>query len=154
MKKIFIMLFFASLTCSAFADQCQLVDGADQKYVWKSAQALLKNAKEFVSYCGKCDDDLSKVKIERVISSGKYTLKDDPFLEQYRGVQINNKNVDMAYIYIRTGSRVFTNLALLVGCPADTFPVMYTAPGKRAAPVSWEELSSGTRVPASVEMKK
>ena len=164
MVKISLFIGLALVGLRAQADQCAWMDGSDgksgQNYVVKSAKKLLDRDSEYINYCAPCGNGgPSKIiKAENVAigfaKMGNATYDGTNGEAAFRKVSIQGEDVDLAYIYVRTGSRVFTNLALLVGCPAkEVPPALYTAPGKSASPVSWEEFQGGRR-PASASPAK
>lgn len=150
---VLILSGFLSVTL-AQADQCAWLDAKDQKHAVESAVWMLKNSKskEFVSFCSNCEGEhavISNVQKAESVSQGNPSIGDSTYSE-YKTITVNDKNIDLAYIYVRTGNRVFTNLALLTGCPASVeVPLLYTAPGKSPSPVSWDDLMHAGRSPAS-----
>lgn len=156
----FTALSVLALTSIAHADQCAWIEKGD-KYVVKSAKRLLNADAEFIEFCAPCGDG-NPGKIQEVSSSNIQFAKmgEDVFdgtggREVFHEVTINGKAQDLAYVYVRTGARVFGNVAMLSGCPVQGVPpFLYTAPGKRATPISLEQLATGSRKPASEEKAK
>jgi hypothetical protein len=159
--KISLLLVAASVSLqvsTAKADQCAWIENGD-KYVVKSAKKLLNPDAEFVEYCAPCGDkpgSVQKVEDSQIefAKMGSDIYNGSAGKPAYREVKVNGKNQDLAYLYVRTGSRVFANVAMLTGCPvSDVPPFLYTAPGKSPSPVTIEDLAQG-RKPASVEKSK
>lgn len=97
----------ASVVCAvgpARADQCQAVDAETGKWALK----LLVKGAQTVEFCEPCGDKQPKAPVA-------------VFGAAYKGdeVTINGKGVDLAYVFVQTGAKTFTNLALLVGCPTS-----------------------------------
>jgi len=148
--KLFGIVATMAVSQISFADQCAWLDGDDQKFVTKSAVALINKSADFVEYCEPCKNG-GPGKVTSVNSAQFEAAKmNGQTVEKFNEIILNGKGVDLAYLYVRTGSRVFTNLALLVGCPASgVSPVLYTAPGKSPTPVSWEDVVKADRSPSS-----
>lgn len=131
------------------ADSCAWLDTSDQKFVYRSARRLLAVGAEFISFCKSCGEQPGPVQnVTTVQIAAPIMGESNP--NAYRELLIDGKARDLSSLYVRTGARVFTNLALLVGCPAtDLPPVLYTAPGRTPSPVSWEDVASARRAPTS-----
>lgn len=157
---VFATLSVLFLNSTAQADQCAWIEKGD-KYVVKSAKRLLNADAEFVEYCALCDNE-APGKVQNVSDSniqfasmGADVYNGTNGREVFYEVTINGKAQDLAYVYVRTGTRVFGNIAMLSGCPVQGVPpFLYTAPGKRPMPISLEQLATGSRKPASVEKAK
>lgn len=147
------------LTAQAKADQCAWIENGD-KYVVKSAKKLLNPDAEFVEFCAPCGDKPSKVqKVEdsniEFAKMGADVYNGTGGKPAYREVNVNGRGQDLAYIYVRTGTRVFANVAMLTGCPVSGVPpFLYTAPGKSPSPVTIEDLENGRKPASETPAKK
>ncbi|MBK7892658.1 MAG: hypothetical protein IPJ84_17980 [Bdellovibrionales bacterium] len=154
-----IFALSSTFSSAAHADQCAWIEKGD-RYVVKSAKRLLNADAEFVEYCALCGEDPGKVQNVSESNIQFAKMGEDVFngtngREVFYEVTINGKAQDLAYVYVRTGARVFGNVAMLSGCPVQGVPpFLYTAPGKRATPISLEQLATGSRKPASEEKAK
>lgn len=161
-----LLLTVTGLT--AFADQCQWNTASDAD----SARALINLHKEVMFYCQNCGDTKPSFIAEvKSVRTGQATMGDQRY--PYRTVNLTlssgeQKEVDLAYLYVRTASDMFANTAQLVGCPSEgavTFiqttnrnqklQHYYNAEGVRV-PVGSSTAATGTgnggvRVPASTK---
>jgi len=161
-----LLLTVTGLT--AFADQCQWNTASDAD----SARALINLHKEVMFYCQNCGDTKPSFIAEvKSVRTGQATMGDQRY--PYRTVNLTlaggeQKEVDLAYLYVRTASDMFANTAQLVGCPSEgavTFiqttnrnqklQHYYNAEGVRV-PVASSTAATGTgnggvRVPASTK---
>ena len=123
-------------------------------------QVSLNPDAEFVEYCAPCGDKPSKVqKVEdsniEFAKMGADVYNGTGGKPAYREVNVNGRGQDLAYIYVRTGTRVFANVAMLTGCPVSGVPpFLYTAPGKTPSPVTIEDLENGRKPASETPAKK
>lgn len=104
MKLFWLSLFaFAALT-PAFGDQFAYV----RPEMAKRAEAILKNESEVLFFCEPCGEPQGQ--IERVL---KVETADVNY-EGYHEVRINNKGIDLAYVFVKRGTR-WKNLAVILG---------------------------------------
>lgn len=110
MKISAVVLAILAFSAHASADQCQLVDRA------KAAKALrvLTRATTVQTFCAPCGDravvlvDVKKISMENRNTQGYWES------QGYWEVKINDQGIDLAYTYVNG-----TNLAMMVGCPAQ-----------------------------------
>ena len=123
MKKIVLLLLILS-GYAAQADQCSWNNSSDVEYAIK----LIKANKEVMYFCENCDEKkpstvftVTKVENKRATMQGK----EYPYRQVVLTGHSENKNevindqIDLAYLYVRTGSDIFANVAQLVGCPSE-----------------------------------
>lgn len=125
MRTILVALSLLAAARTARADQCQVLD-ADQT---TAAVALLTNA-TILAYCEPCGDAPPAVapaaqvhKVTAHLGASKNELS----------ISVDGKDVDLAYTFVKTGKRTFTNVALMVGCPATGVSGFVAVGGKPAA---------------------
>lgn len=104
--KWLIPISLAVLGGTAHADQCQVLDAA-QAY---KAASILAGAPHVIDFCEPCGDQVPGIpevahRVE-VVGTGTHELA------------INGRTVDLAYTYVQTSPRQYTNLAALAGCEA------------------------------------
>jgi hypothetical protein len=89
------------LGSTAFADQAAYVTKAQAD----KAAAFLKDKKQIRHYCAPCDDKGDRVEDIADVTAVKVDY------QNYWEVQINGKGIDLAYVYFRTKSGKWKNLA-------------------------------------------
>lgn len=113
--KTIISAFVLLLSFAASADQCQWNSPSDAT----SARQLINLHKEVMFFCQNCDDTKPSF-IAQVDSVKTAQVKGE---KAYRTVTLVSKGqeqeVDLAYLYVRTASNIFANVAQLVGCPSE-----------------------------------
>jgi hypothetical protein len=97
----------------ASADQCAWVT-KDQA---KDALKLIDSQKTLYSYCQPCGEDAPQQ-----IRSMSAVIA--PQGNSYYSIKLNDgmkseKEIDLAYTYIKTGKNTLTNVAAMVGCPTQ-----------------------------------
>ena len=144
----FILFSFFYGTNFVHADQCAWIEKEKQKFIWESAEKLLTKIDSFIEFCEPClNNEIGNIQTIRNVKTSVSELQTpDGVIKypEYISIEINNKQRDIAYIYVRTGQNIFTNLAILFGCPVhDVSPMIYLAPRKKARTVSWAEVMNG-----------
>ncbi len=103
---------------NAQADQCQWNSSTDAT----SAVALIKMHKEVMHFCQNCGDGKPSF-ISMIDDAGTTQASMAGKKAPYRTVKLTSgketTEVDLAYLYVRTGSDIFANVAQLVGCPSE-----------------------------------
>lgn len=110
MKKFFIVIL-ATLSFSAFADQCSYISNT----MAKRGALLLSPGAEIAEVCEPCGDapyvtSTTKVKSVEVIDTG---------YENYKQVVVNGKGLDLAYTFVKVAPSKFLNVAKVIGCKAQ-----------------------------------
>ncbi len=102
---------------AAQADQCAWNSASDAD----SARKLIAANKEVMFFCQNCSDEkpsyiakVSDVKTKQVTG---FDGKAEPYREVVLVIDGKEVETDLAYLYVRTASNVFANVAQLVGCP-------------------------------------
>jgi hypothetical protein len=108
--KTLMMMMTVLMAGSAYADQCAYVSGT----IAKRADLLLQNGAEVVSYCEPCGETLGMAKIAVVRKANKTSAD----YKNYQQIKINNKDVDLAYTFVKVAPNRYVNVAKAVGCPA------------------------------------
>ncbi|MBK9324577.1 MAG: hypothetical protein IPM97_16805 [Bdellovibrionaceae bacterium] len=102
----------------AFADQCQWTSGADSA----SALQLINLHKEVMYFCQNCGDNKPSY-ISEIDSATNTQAEMSGKKFPFRTIKLSKggstDEVDLAYLYVRTGSDIFANVAHLVGCPSS-----------------------------------
>jgi hypothetical protein len=118
--KLFLALAISLTGLVASADQCDWNSESDAT----SARQLIARNKDVMFYCQLCGD--SKPSFIAHVESVKTAPADSTSGQKnpYRIVVLStddkkNQEVDLAYLYVRTGSNIFANVAQLVGCKSD-----------------------------------
>lgn len=112
-------LFFATVLLlsgfAASADQCAWNSSSDAN----SAMALINLHKEVMHFCQNCGDDKPSfiAKVDAVKTAKVSGEKAYRTVTLISGKQ--QQEVDLAYLYVRTASDMFANVAQLVGCPSE-----------------------------------
>ena len=118
MKSMIAVLLFTLLSGVAQADQCQWNSNTDAQ----SAFALINLHKEVMHFCQNCGDNRPSF-ISAIDSVATAQAKMAGQKYPYRSVVLTKdgkkQEVDLAYLYVRTGSDIFANVAQLVGCPSE-----------------------------------
>jgi soluble lytic murein transglycosylase-like protein len=118
--KVFLALIFSLTGFAASADQCDWNSASDAS----AARQLISLNKEVMFYCQLCGDSkpsfIAKVESVKTAPADSMSGQKNP----YRIVVLSTSDrkeqeVDLAYLYVRTGSNIFSNVAQLVGCPSD-----------------------------------
>jgi hypothetical protein len=121
MKKLLVGVILACAPSAALADQCMALD-ADTA---AAAAKLLKDA-SVVAYCEPCRDKApAPAKDKPAIA-----IVDDPLMKGAKSVRVAGKDVDLAYTYVKTGKTTYTNVGLMVGCPAKNVTPFLTIGAK------------------------
>ncbi len=113
--KLFLATVLVMSGLAANADQCAWNSPTDAK----SARELILLHKEVMHFCQNCGEDkpsfiatIDDVKVAKVEGEKAYRT-----VSLQSGKQ--SQEVDLAYLYVRTASNVFANVAQLVGCPSE-----------------------------------
>ena len=107
MKKLTLLLvLMCGFSGSVLADQAMYVDRATAD----KAVAILKKQKEIKHFCKPCDDVRAK---EEVVYSAK-TFSANNTSNDYI-VYVNDKEIDLAYVYYKKGLFNWVNLAMDAG---------------------------------------
>lgn len=109
MKKLFVIAL-ATLSFSAFADQCAWMSPV----MAKRAEMLIQSGSEIASLCQPCGEVIANAKVS-VARGVKITNQQG----NYRSIVIGQKEVDLAYTYIKVAPNKFANVAKVIGCKAD-----------------------------------
>lgn len=109
MKKLLIAAL-ATLSFSAFADQCAYISGT-----MASRGALLLSGAEIAEVCEPCGERAAIVSTAKV---GSLMVRDTGYMN-YKEIVINGKGVDLAYTFVKIASKRFVNVAKVIGCKAD-----------------------------------
>ncbi|MBI3074092.1 MAG: hypothetical protein HYY84_18435 [Deltaproteobacteria bacterium] len=118
-RTLVVSSFVAGLLTSgvAAADQCQAFDKALVEWATK----LIKKGTRVVAWCKPCGEPKPTAsKVVRTVSSRRF---DDKLSE----LIVDGKSVDLAYLFVQTGKKMFTNVAKAVGCPATGIDSFLTA---------------------------
>ena len=108
MKAWLIPISLVLLADTARADQCEWVD----KAAALKAQTIVKKAPLVIHYCEPCGDAAPGAP-EEVKTATVQRIADD-----YWSLSINGKDVDLAYLFVKTSDARYENLASVAGCPA------------------------------------
>ncbi len=102
----------------AMADQCAWINRTDSQ----SAIQLINLHKEVMHFCQNCGDGKPSF-IDRIDSAQTAQAEMQGQKYPYRTVILKagdeQTSVDLAYLYVRTASNIFANVAHLVGCPSE-----------------------------------
>ncbi len=109
MKKIFIAAL-ATLSFSAFADQCAYISGT-----MASRGALLLSGAEIAEVCEPCGERAAIVSSSKV---GSLVVRDTGY-QNYKEIMVNGKPLDLAYTFVKVSPKRFVNVAKVIGCKAD-----------------------------------
>ncbi len=116
MKKILAVCLILAFSMTAFADQAAYISKAEAT----EAVALLKGKKQIKHYCAPCDDNEIKTEDIQTVEMSKTGYKN--FWE----VKVNDKGVDLAYIYFESQKdkwkNVATELDIVVSCVPTFLP--------------------------------
>lgn len=134
MKKIIsrtasILLISSVMSSVALADQCALIS---QEHA-SNALNFMKPSSQFVSFCEPCGDkdfDKQTVQTADEINVSK-SMQDG---EELWEIKVNNKEIDLAYTFMRTDEGSFLNLSKLANCPSEGVSVGFAAPAKAEEP--------------------
>lgn len=108
----------ALLAQTARADQCAWITDKEAS----KAQAILAKQPKVLEFCEPCGDKAPGMPF--VAGDVTMTTPDS----RYKEIQINGKDIDLAYIYVQTSPTQYRNLAKLAGCSAsDVSPSLYIA---------------------------
>jgi hypothetical protein len=117
---------------TARADQCQWVDEAAAA----KAQAILASSPKIIAFCEPCGDTVPG--IPEVASRVEVVTPEAGYRELY--LNGSKRGIDLAYTYVQTSQRQYSNLAALAGCEAsDVSPTLEVS----------EETESGVLITAS-----
>lgn len=110
MKKLVIgcVLF---MSFNVLADQCYVISENEAK----SAEKIVQNSDAIMKYCEPCGGSKTFHSVKEVSYDAwedTYNLADP----SSKVLSINEKPVDIAYIFVKTGEKTYTNLSKLVGC--------------------------------------
>lgn len=115
-KKLFEVValgigFTVTLASAAYADQCAYT--SKQQAI--AAVSRLDEGQTIYELCEPCGDTVPKAVKIKSVSAGTVGY------ELLWGVNVNNRNIDLAYTYIDDGKNKNrkVNLANLAGCPAS-----------------------------------
>lgn len=108
--RTWLVVAAVAVSTSVWADQCAVITPAQAK----TALKVLRKGTKYFEFCEPCGDN--QVPEPRVVASVKVT----PFDEKDKQVLLNDREVDLAYVYVQTkGATAFTNVAHLVNCKAE-----------------------------------
>lgn len=117
MKTLTLTLVLA-LAGTAYADQCEWIDGTAAA----KAQKLLAGHPKVIAFCEPCGEKAPGV--PEVASRVDVTTPE----AGYKEIAINGKGVDLAYTFVQTSPGTYKNLAKLAGCEAtDVSPSLKVA---------------------------
>ncbi len=121
-----IVFAVAVVATPARADQCEVVDSETSAWALK----VVKRGMSVAQFCENCGDKTpgagTLVNTITAAKDGKTGMR----------VSINNKKVDLAYTYVQTGKATWTNVGLMVGCPAQNVTPVVSVTAEKPAPVS------------------
>src|SRR5258705_9182302 len=103
---------------AASADQCAIVTEAQAKH---AIELISATDRTFLSYCAPCHDKEIKTDVAKSLGIKKSRIG--------LSLTINGQIEDLAYTYYALRDGRFRNLALAVGCEAESVPE-YLKPGK------------------------
>jgi len=115
MKKTGLFAIIILSAVSLFADQAAWIT---KEQAEKGAK-LIKTSGEIRHYCAPCGDNFyraEKVKTSVAVKAGMSDSK-----SQYYEVKVNGVEVDLAYVYVRTGGK-WTNAAMLLNIEVTDVP--------------------------------
>jgi hypothetical protein len=92
------------------ADQCAWVEPA----VAEKAAALIRESRAVVEWCQPCGE--SRPAEPANVSSVEVRPTEE---RAYREVYVNGKAVDLAYLYVQSGTDTFRNVSKVVGCESS-----------------------------------
>lgn len=103
--------FTVTLASAAYADQCAYTN----KQQAIAAVSYLEKGQTIYQLCEPCGDTTPQALKINSVSAGTVGY------ESYWGVNVNNRNIDLAYTYIDDGKNKNrkVNLANLASCPAS-----------------------------------
>lgn len=107
--KSFLFAVTALLSMNAMADQCQAVSRAEAE----RAILLLQKNSTIVEYCEPCLDFPGAKKTSTTTVVNKVKLAT---LGSYSMVNVNGKNIDLAYTFLKVTPERGVNLAKAVNC--------------------------------------
>jgi hypothetical protein len=99
-----------AISSAAFADQCAYVS----QEVAQRAVEVLSVKKKVADFCEPCGNTVPNrvYKIKEVVAA-------PADYEDYWKVLINGEEVDLAYLYVKTGLVTFKNAGMLAGCTGN-----------------------------------
>ncbi len=143
--KFLILSFVAILSTNVFADQCQWNSIQDAI----SAKGLLTN-KDVIFWCQNCGENPSR--IAKVLSATIARKNKSNEITAHMSEGPSEK-MDLAYVYVRTASNIFTNVSHLVGCPSEgAMTFIQTGPGLKKVAHYYDQ--HGTRQDMKTAMKE
>ncbi len=122
--KFLMTLVLASVSLSAFADQCAWNTITDAI----SAKGLLTN-KDIIFWCQNCTEKPSAI---TRVSSATIARKDGSNQLTVSLAGGRKESLDLAYTYVRVASDIFANVSHLVGCESEgAMTFIKTGPGTK-----------------------
>lgn len=105
----------------AWADQCQAISAQ------QAAAALdyLKPDKEIIDFCEPCGAKNFRAQDPETIRSLKVEKDKE---DDYWGIEINGKERDLAYTFLRTEDGSYLNVSKLANCPSSDVSVGFPPP--------------------------
>lgn len=103
------------MSLNVFADQCYVISEGQAK----SAKKIVENSDAIMKYCEPCGGYATFHNVKEVSYSSwenNFNLADP----NSKVLSINEELVDIAYIFVKTGERTYTNLSKLVGCDSQS----------------------------------
>ena len=128
----FVVTLVLTVSSLAAADQCQWTTAQQAE---DAARLLSLFPGQYIDYCEPCGGEKAFVPFERVtVESTGY--------EDYFTVKVNGQEIDLAYVFVRTGKSTFANLSKLVGCPSQDVSSFITAEVAADEPASEDKADS------------
>lgn len=113
LKKIAVVLVLAlMLPLVALADQAAYITEADAR----KAVALLKNYKQIKHYCAPCEDKTIETEDINDLTAAPAGY------QNYWEVKVNNKGIDLAYVYFQTKDGKWKNVAKELDIDVEDVP--------------------------------
>ncbi len=122
--KFIMTLVLASVSMSAFADQCAWNTVSDAI----SAKGLLTN-KDIIFWCQNCHEKPSAIVHANSATIARKNGSNELTVSLAGG---RKESLDLAYTYVRVSSDVFANVSHLVGCESEgAMTFVKTGPGTK-----------------------
>ncbi len=130
MKFLVLIASVLVFQSAAFADQCAWNDvkyaSAAKKLFFQPGSNGQPSYRDVIFWCQNCGEKKPSTKFHITdVKTSKAQMNGKTF--DYRVVKVkaeylvdkDGTEIDLAYTYVRTGPKTFTNLAHLVGCPSE-----------------------------------
>ena len=119
-RNLTLTLLACLMTSPVWADQFQLIS-AEQA---GKALDFLKPGGTIVEFCEPCGDKDFYSKPQEAITDIQAVAE-----KEYWAVNVNGKNVDLAYTFVRNAEGSFLNVSKLADCPSDDVSFGFMASG-------------------------